>query len=96
MSASTALGTFRWWPLASQTLELTPLDALYRILEQPATPQGERYFALVVKVDPSIRIGNVLAASTHVGNFVKDLVPPGVKVMRSIEITKDTAYNGIR
>jgi len=80
----------------NSAVELAPLDLLYRIIEPPATPSGERYFALVLKVSPDIRIGNVLAASTHVGNFVKDLVPPGVRIMRSIEITKDTAYNGIR
>ena len=78
------------------TLELSPLDLLYKIVEPPPTPSGERYFALVLKVDSSVRVGNILAASTHVGNFVKDLVPPGVRVMRSIEITKDTAFNGIR
>jgi hypothetical protein len=80
----------------SAAVELAPLDLLYRIIEPPPTPSGERYFALVLKVDPSVRVGNILAASTHVGNFVKELVPPGVKVVRSIEITKDTAYNGIR
>ena len=78
------------------TVELTPLDLLYRIVEQPPTPSGERYFAIVLRVSPDIRLGNLLVGSTHVGNYVRDVLPPGVDAIRSIEINKETAINGLR
>ncbi len=80
---------------APTPVDLTPLDALYQLCAPPI-PQGPRYFAIVLKVDESIPVGNALVASTHVGNYVREMLRPGVKAIRSIEITKDTAYNGIR
>lgn len=82
--------------LTQAPVELTPLDLLYRIVELPPTPTGERYFAIILRVEPSIRLGNTLVGSTHIGNYVRDVLPPGVDAIRSIELTKDTAINGIR
>lgn len=54
---------------------------------------SERYFAIVIKADDSL--GSVLSASTNLGEYLKryesDLLPPGCKITRSIEITKQKA-----
>ncbi len=82
--------------LAPAPIELSPLDALYKIVAPPQTPAGDRYFAIVLRVDPNVRVGNLLVASTHIGNLVRNLLPPGVEAIRSIELTENTAVNGIR
>ena len=55
--------------------------------------ERDRYFALVVKVDAGT-LAEVYA-STTLGNLLRDreqeFLPPGAKITRSIEITKDMA-----
>jgi hypothetical protein len=60
---------------------------------KPIDPAKERYFAIVIKADAASLAG--LYASTTLGNLLRDrereLLPPGAKITRSIEITKDMA-----
>lgn len=60
------------------------------------TPEGKRYFAIVIEADDSADLGGVLHASTNLGNIMRARVPLGCRVTRSIEITRDVAENGIR
>ncbi len=56
-------------------------------------PSSERYFAIVIKADDTL--GGVLFASTNLGNYLREreseLLPPGCRITRSIEITKRMA-----
>jgi len=50
-----------------------------------------RYFAIVIQGDDSL--GNVLCASTELGNWIRAhlMLPEGFMVTRSIEITRQMA-----
>lgn len=58
-----------------------------------APPKRERYFAIVIEGDESL--GGLLRASTKLGDLLRDqqetILPPGFKITRSIEITKQRA-----
>jgi hypothetical protein len=58
-----------------------------------AMTEKDRYFALVVKADAGSLAG--IYASSTLGNLLRDreqeFLPPGAKITRSIEITKDMA-----
>ena len=78
--------------MATTDNSLRPLfQSMFCPLAQPQPK--ERYFALVVKVDADSLAG--IYASTTLGNLLRDreqeFLPPGAKITRSIEITKDHA-----
>ena len=72
----------------------SPLEPLLQSMFCPLPlAERDRYFALVVKVDAGTLAG--VYASTTLGNLLRDreqeFLPPGAKITRSIEITKDMA-----
>lgn len=74
------------------------ISSLNHTVERVCSPQ--RYFALVVSVPAAECPGTLLTASTEIGNMAREagptFLPQGSRITRSIEITKETATNGIR
>jgi hypothetical protein len=64
--------------------------ALAQVCQPCVAQKEERYFAIVIKADAAIGQG-LLSMSAHLGNFVGEMLPDGVTLTRSIEITKDLA-----
>jgi len=69
---------------------------------QLITDRKHRYFALVISIpiDEAEKLGTVFTASTTLGNMAREagpsFLPPLSRILRSIELNRETAINGIR